>query len=476
MSYQPQQPQPGGGGTNPYGGAPIPGVPIGLPSGAPPVNRMSHPGYGPPPIAGQPQYAPPQGYGQPQYYPPAGPPPGQYYPPPPGAPPGHGQPSQYYPAPPGAPPSHSPYPAGPPQQSYPPPQNYSAYPPPPGAHQPHYGPQDSLWYLGTPIPDPFAPPGRHMVPGYDATADVEAIRKATKGFGTNDVMLISTLVPLSAMKMEAVAQKFMMMYGKSLVEVLDSETSGHFKKGIHGLASGPLAWDVELIHSAMAGAGTNEQALTELILGRPSAEIRLLVSGYRHKYGRDLVQAVRGDLSGKTERMFTMALTANRPPDSMPVSQEAVTRDVEALYKAGQGKIGTDEMVFCDVLINRSQPHLAAVIEAYGRKYKSLTKVIKSEFSGHMRDGLKHIAEGAKPKRDRGGIWRDAKLIDKAMVGFGTRDDELVWRLVRAHWDLARMAAIRDAYHARTKKTLESRVASETSGSYKKLMVALAKA
>ncbi|KAF5376213.1 hypothetical protein D9615_008505 [Tricholomella constricta] len=90
-----------------------------------------------------------------------------------------------------------------------------------------------------------------------------------------------------------------------------------------------------------------------------------------------------------------------------------------------------------------------------------------------MRDSLLHIVEGVKPKRDGNGIWRDAKLIDKAMVGFGTRDTELVWRIVRAHWNPHRMAAIKEAYHNRTRKKLVDRVGKETSGSYKKLMLAL---
>lgn len=46
-------------------------------------------------------------------------------------------------------------------------------------------------------------------------------------------------------------------------------------------------------------------------------------------------------------------------------------------------------------------------------------------------------------------------------------------RLVRAHWDHVRMEAIKEAYKKRTKKNLDARVASETSGSYKKLVVAL---
>lgn len=64
---------------------------------------------------------------------------------------------------------------------------------------------------------------------------------------------------------------------------------------------GPLGYDVELAHKALAGFGTNEMLLTELILGRSGAEIRLLIDGYRIKYGKDLVSAVKGDLSGKTE-------------------------------------------------------------------------------------------------------------------------------------------------------------------------------
>ncbi|GLB39533.1 putative annexin repeats [Lyophyllum shimeji] len=485
MLYQYQHPLPSGE-NNPYAHAPASGVPIALPAGPPPVNPASHPGYGPPPIPGQPigqpqgSFPPPQHYDQHQYYPPAGPPPGhaQGYPPPPGPPPSHGQ-APYYPSPAAPPPGHSQYPPGPHQQQYAP-QNYSPYPPlpPPGAPgipQPYYTAQpDPLWYLGTPIPDPFAPPGHHVVPGYDATADAEAIRKATKGFGTNDAMLISTLVPLSAVKVQALAHKFVSMYGKTFVDVLDSETSGYFKKAIHAIATGPLMWDAELIRGALSGVGTKEEVLTELILGRPSSEIRLLISAYRHKFNRDLVKDVKDDLSAKTERLFVMALTANRPPDSIPVNYEAVARDVQALYEAGQGKIGTDQMTFCEILITRSQPHITAVTGEYGKKYRSLSKVIKREFSGHMKSGFLHIVEGAKPKRDGKGIWRDAKLIDKAMVGFGTRDNELVWRMVRALWDPTRMAGIRDAYLARTRKTLESRLADETSGSYKKLMLALA--
>jgi annexin A7/11 len=68
---------------------------------------------------------------------------------------------------------------------------------------------------------------------------------------------------------------------------------------------------VELAHKALVGLGTNETLLTELILGRSGVEIRLLIEGYRIKYGKDLVSVVMSDLSGKIERrvfLFLMLL------------------------------------------------------------------------------------------------------------------------------------------------------------------------
>ena len=39
-----------------------------------------------------------------------------------------------------------------------------------------------------------------------------------------------------------------------------------------------------------------------------------------------------------------MALQSNPPPDWDPVDYQQVNKDVEALYRAGEGKLGTDEV------------------------------------------------------------------------------------------------------------------------------------
>ena len=41
--------------------------------------------------------------------------------------------------------------------------------------------------------------------------------------------------------------------------------------------------------------------------------------------------------------VFLMALSSDRPPDTAPVDYAHVARDVDALYNAGEKRLGTDE-------------------------------------------------------------------------------------------------------------------------------------
>lgn len=47
---------------------------------------------------------------------------------------------------------------------------------------------------------------------------------------------------------------------------------------------------------------THEDLLSELLLFRSNEEINLLKNAYRYKYHRNVEDAVRGDLTFKTER------------------------------------------------------------------------------------------------------------------------------------------------------------------------------
>ena len=71
--------------------------------------------------------------------------------------------------------------------------------------------------------------------------------------------------------------------------------------------------------------------------------MQILKSAYHATYGRDLSTVIRSDLSGKTERLFNMALVGNRNEGEY-VDPAQLQSDVHGLYKAGQGRMGTDEI------------------------------------------------------------------------------------------------------------------------------------
>ncbi|KAG4412353.1 hypothetical protein IFR04_014510 [Cadophora malorum] len=490
MAYQPPYGAPPGqqqyGAPPPQGHSPQP--PYGQqPYGAPPPQQYGAPQqqYGAPPPQ---QYgAPPpqqpygqQGYQQPQY---GAPPPGQYPPqqqgqygaPPPGPPPG-----QY-----GAPPPQQPYGQ---QGQYPPPQQPPYGQQPQGYQQPPYGsPAPAAGGYGAPPPQQYPPqqgygaPQQYTQPtppspgygpmqhiAYDGIADAEALKKAMKGFGTNEKLLIATLADKDPLQVAVIQKVYQQRFGKNLINEIKGEVSGSFEDGLTAIVRGPLQQDILNLIQATDGPGTKEKVLNDVLLGRSNADMKAIKEAYQKTYHRNLEADIKADLSMKTERHFLMVLAANRNEESAPVIPQQIDQDVLELYKATEGKTGTDELLVCQILTQRSNAQIAAIAHTYKQKYqRDLETVIKKEFSGHMEDALIHQLRTGTDK-----AMRDAILLEETMAGAGTKDNLLVNRVIRAHWDRNHMSQVKGAYRARFHKDLASRIKGETSGDYEKLMVA----
>ncbi|OCF46073.1 annexin XIV [Kwoniella heveanensis CBS 569] len=459
----PQQQQWGQQPPQQYGG---PGGPGGYGynnNGGPPPNQYGGPGQGyqsGPPPSQQGGYGQQPSYGQQPQHQPYGAPQNNGY----GAPPPPPPPQNNY----GAPPQNS-YGAPPQNQYGAPPQNQYGAQPPPSA-QGQFGGAGAK-FLGVPIPAPPPAVPLSTLQGYNAQFDAERIRKATKGFGTDERTLIDVLAPLDAFQIDVLARTYEQTVGRSLKKTLEKELSSWLEYTLVLLSLGPLGGDVYLLHRACDGAGTHEDLLNEILLGRSNEEIFLLKEAYRRAYNKDLVAVVRGELSMKTERMFNMALSGQR--DEAPfVNQQLVQQDVEALYRAGPGKMGTDEIGVCGILLSRSDAHLQAIAQAFPQRHRTqLSQMIKAEFSGHMRDGLYYIARGA--EADGQGVVRDAENLYAAMAGMGTKDERMIYRIVRSHWNRPRFNAIKNAYQQTYGKTLKRAVEGETTGKYEKALVGI---
>jgi annexin A7/11 len=173
----------------------------------------------------------------------------------------------------------------------------------------------------------------------------------------------------------------------------------------------------------------------------------------------------------KTERMFMIALEV-RWEDQLPGQvSNLLSSDLREL-KSALGTVSTDEVKVCSILLNRSPAYLnqlqAQFLQAHG---KTLTKMIKKNFSGHMESALLYAVEGG--KKDINGAWRAAKWLEKSMKGMGTKDEQLIYRILRASWDYEYLTCVKEAYRAKYKKTLRDRVKGETSGKYRDMLLTI---
>ncbi|KAL1964437.1 hypothetical protein VTN77DRAFT_6995 [Rasamsonia byssochlamydoides] len=414
----------------------------------PPPSHSPHSPHGYPPAQGHSPYPPPPG----GYYPPQQP--GTYgYPPAPPAPPApYGGSSPGYPY----------------AQQYPPQQGYGPpYGPPQGP--PQYPPQ-----YGAPYP-PVAPamPSLEYVPGQvapgDFRADAEALRKAMKGFGTDEATLIRVLSRLDPLQVAAVREAYSRHIGRDLYKDVKSETSGYFQQGLLAIIEGPLMYDAELVRDAVKGLGTKEWLLNDVLLGRSNADLNAIKNAYQHKFQRSLQRDVQDDLSAKTEGLFTKVISATRHEESAPINSQYIESETKSIYDATQGRIINNVGEVCAIFAQSSDNELRAINQAFNSRYNtSLEKHIERQFSGHMKDALLYMLRTALDPAMRGAV-----LLEECMKGAGTKDYKLVVRIVRLHWNRQHLDQVKRAYQHRYHRDLRDRVRGETSGDYQRLMLAL---
>ncbi|UKZ79589.1 hypothetical protein TrVFT333_007347 [Trichoderma virens FT-333] len=300
------------------------------------------------------------------------------------------------------------------------------------------------------------------------TAYAAALRGAMKGFGTDEKTLINVLSRKDPLQIDLIRSTYERTFKRRLVEDIKSETRSWFEFGLVQLARGPLLADIHNLFDAMAGPGTKEVVMNDILLSRSNADLKAIKSAYQHTFRRSLESDVKGELSLKTERHFLIVLAANRAEDSAPVNPQQVEEDVMNIYRSTEGKVGTDEILVCSILSTRNDNQIRAIAHTYRQKFnRDLDTVIQSEFSGHMKDALLFQLRHAVDK-----YMHAAQLLEDSMAGLGTKDHLLISRTIRFHWDRNELANVKGAYLHRYKKPLAARIRGETSGDYQKLMIA----
>lgn len=301
---------------------------------------------------------------------------------------------------------------------------------------------------------------------FDPEADCKKLRSAMKGLGTDEKALIDVICYRSNAQRQELKLKFKSMYGRDLVDDIKSEISGDFEKTVLDLMMLPAEFEATEVKRAIKGLGTDEAVLVELLCTKTNEEMTALKAAYKKLFKKDLEKDVSSDTSGDFKRLLVSCITAHREPEGA-VDQAKAAKDAQDLYKAGEGKLGTDETAFNMVMAARSFSHLRAVFDEYGRISKNnIETAIKKEMSGDLEAGMLAIVKSV---RDRPAYF--AEKLYKSMKGAGT-DEHTLTRIMVTRSEID-MVQIKQRFQEHYGKTLASFIKGDTSGDYERVLLGI---
>ncbi|KAK9512911.1 hypothetical protein O3M35_001222 [Rhynocoris fuscipes] len=297
------------------------------------------------------------------------------------------------------------------------------------------------------LPTPTVRPANPFNPREDA----EILRKAMKGFGTDEKALINVLTNRSGSQRQQIAMEFKTMYGKDLISNIKSEVSGNFEDVLVALLTPLPEFLAKELHHAVSGLGTNEETIVEILCTSTNYDIKCITAAYQKLYGTSLESDLAGDTSGNFRRLLISLCQGNRS-EVYAVDQNAAVQDAQALLRAGELRLGTDESTFNAILCSRSFYQLAQIFQEYQRLTgNDFEQAIRNEFSGSIEQGLLAIVKSVRNKSDF-----FAEQLHNSMAGAGTKDRALI-RITVSRCEVD-MGDIKVSYQRKYGRTLEDAI------------------
>nr|XP_034961586.1 annexin A6 isoform X3 [Zootoca vivipara] len=306
---------------------------------------------------------------------------------------------------------------------------------------------------------------------FNADGDAKVLRKAMKGFGTDEDAIIQVVTQRSNTQRQEIIQAYKSHYGRDLIADLKSEVSGPLAKVILGLMMTPAQYDAKQLKKAMEGAGTDESVLIEILATRNNQEIQAINTAYQDAYSKSLEDALSSDTSGHFKRiLISLALGARDEGGEDLAKAQADAQVVAETLKLSDvsGDDSTSlETRFMTILCTQSYPQLRRVFQEFVKMTNhDVAHAINKRMSGDVRDAFLAIVRSVKNKQ---AFFAD-KLY-KSMKGAGTDDRTLIRIIVsRSEIDLLN---IRREFWDIYDKSLYHMIEKDTSGDYCKALLAI---
>lgn len=298
----------------------------------------------------------------------------------------------------------------------------------------------------------------------EAETIAHQLQKAMAGLGTDTKTLMDIVgnPKLTKQDFTFISWGFQRDFRETLQHALKSEEGGNFGKLLVAITLPTAEYKAACLHDSMAGVGTDEKILIDMLVSSTSAEIDVIEKIYFDKYKKSLVQAIKDDTSGDLEKVLVKMVQEKRNL-GLTINDAEAEKQAKILYDAGEGRMGTDEAVFMHVFTKYSPEDLALIDKAYEKKHgKSLIKAVEKECSGHFKTALIALFN---PDAYA------ANLMFKAMKGVGTDDATLI-RVVASR-DVARMLKVGQIFKEIHKEDLKKMIMGDTSGNYRHLLLVM---
>ncbi|KAK0151511.1 Annexin A6 [Merluccius polli] len=177
---------------------------------------------------------------------------------------------------------------------------------------------------------------------FDPAADAQALRKAMKGFGTDEDAIIDIVARRSNAQRQEIRQTFKSQLGRDLIKDLKSELSKNLERLIIGLMLTPAEFDAKMMSKAIEGAGTDEHALIEILVSRSNDEIHAMNAAYQSAYRKSLEGDIQSDTSGHFCRILVSLVQGAREEGQADLERAAAdaqefvrftNKDIELIIK-----------------------------------------------------------------------------------------------------------------------------------------------
>ena len=367
------------------------------------------------------------------------------------------------------------------------------------------------------------------------SASAVAFRRAIKGFGTNDDLLVLLCCGLTVRELADAKRAYANLYGRVLALDVASDISGDYRKTLkqllrcqrstkETLSKAEATHYAETLYVAGEGLslGTDENTFIDIFTSLSPAQLRLVSEEYEALDADPVAYPLGGpDAGGVLEegiissvlpqvfgeeyeecrltKVIKSEMSCNLQTCLMLLMcdhDEVVARMLQKAFKGW----GTDEELVCYAIGCNAKDKIEAISDTYEDIYgKSLPEVATSELDG-MFEGDFQKAISVYLTRDAVGLppnpelslcgpnelgrmrqeasdsldfiaMDDAKKIRKACKGLGTNDTELIQIITTR--SKSQLARVDNAFRRKYDISIREQIADETSGSYKDFLLAM---